>query len=180
MIVISDTAPIIFFGKINKLRLLKDLYSVIYLPTEVWEELIYPISQNLASIPEDIRLELDAKAEGWLIVKNPETEESKELALKLSLDLGLGESYAIALSKELNADLLLINDRKAREIATELGISTKWITEVLIDAVSKKLISSYDDFKHVLNAMIENGLWIEKDFYENLLDDVNKKFKTEF
>jgi predicted nucleic acid-binding protein len=64
MIVISDTAPIIFFGKINKLRLLKDLYSVIYLPTEVWEELIYPISQNLASIPEDIRLELDAKAEG--------------------------------------------------------------------------------------------------------------------
>jgi len=73
MIVISDTAPIIFFGKINKLHLLKDLYSTIYLPIEVWEELIYPVTQHLPNIPEDIRLELDAKEEGWLIVKNPET-----------------------------------------------------------------------------------------------------------
>jgi predicted nucleic acid-binding protein len=50
------------------------------------------------------------------------------------------------LSNELNADLLLINDRKARDIAIKLGINTKWTTEVLIDAVSKNLISSFNDF----------------------------------
>ena len=178
IIVISDTAPIIFFGKINKLSLLKELYHTIYLPTEVWEELIYPLTQNHPNIPEDIRLELDAKAAGWLIVKNPEKEESIELALKLSQHLGLGESHAIALSNELNADLLLINDRKARDTAIELGITTKWTTEVLIDAVSEKLILSFNDFEQILNAMIDNGLWIEKDFYENLLEDVKKEFKT--
>ena len=84
MIVISDTAPIIFFGKINKLSLLKDLYYTIYLPTEVWEELIYPLTQYHQNIPEDIRLELEARAAGWLIVRNPEKEESIELALSLS------------------------------------------------------------------------------------------------
>jgi len=178
MIVISDTAPIISFGKINKLSLLKELYHTVYLPTEVWEELIYPLTQNHSNIPEDIRLELDAKAAGWLIVKNPEKEESIELALSLSQQLGLGESYAIALSSELSADLLLINDRKARDMAIELGINTKWTTEVLIDAVSKKLISSFDDFERILNAMIDNGLWIEKDFYAKLLEEAKKKFKT--
>ncbi len=178
MIVISDTAPIIFFGKINKLRLLKDLYHTIYIPTEVWEELIYPLTQHHLNIPEDISLELEAKAKGWLIVRNPEKEESIELALSLSQQLGLGESYAIALSSELNADLLLINDRKAREVAIELGINTKWTTEVLIDAVSEKLISSFDDFERILNAMIDNGLWMEKDFYTKLLEEVKEKFKT--
>ncbi|MFW9989415.1 MAG: hypothetical protein ACFFC3_12230 [Candidatus Odinarchaeota archaeon] len=176
MIVISDTAPIIFFGKINKLSILKELYQIIYLPTEVWEELIYPLKQNHNDIPEDIKLELEAKDAGWLIVKNPEKEESIELALKLSQQLGLGEAYAIALSNELNADLLLINDRKARDIATELGITTKWTTEVLIDAVSEKIISSFDDFKRIVNTMIKNGLWIEKNFYNKLLEKVKKKF----
>ena len=177
MIVISDTAPLIFFGKLNKLSLLKDLYHIIYIPSEVWEELVYPLTQYNDNIPEDIKLELEAKAAGWLIVKNPEKEESIELALNLSQRLGLGESYAIALSNELNADLLLINDRKARDIAIELGINTKWTTEVLIEAASKKLISSYDDFALILNAMIDNGLWIERDYYEKLLDEVKKIFQ---
>jgi len=52
-------------------------------------------------------------------------------------------------------------------MAIELGITTKWTTDVLIDAVSEKLISSFDDLEQILNEMIDNGLWIEKDFYEN-------------
>jgi len=77
---------------------------------------------------------------------------------------------------ELNADVLLINDRKAREIATKLGIITKWTTEVLTDAVSEKFISSFNEFEQILNAMIENGLWIERDFYTKLLNNIKKKF----
>lgn len=176
MIVISDTAPIIFFGKVNKLNLLKDLYQTIYLPIEVWAELIYPLTQNDDDIPEDINLELEAKEKGWIIVKNPEKEESLELALNLSHDLGLGESYAIALSVELNADLLLINDKKARDVAINLGIKTKWTTEVLVDAVSKNFITDFEDFKQIFNDMIENGLWIEKDYYKKLIKDVENKF----
>ena len=109
-------------------------------------------------------------------MKNPEKEESIELALTLSLELGLGESYAIALSKEFNADLLIINDRKARDIASNLGINTKWTTEVLIEAASKKVIPSYNNFIEILDAMIDNGLWIERDYYETLLDQAKDIF----
>ncbi|MEJ2249313.1 MAG: hypothetical protein P8Y97_06590 [Candidatus Lokiarchaeota archaeon] len=177
MIVISDTAPIISFGKAHKLYLLKDLYQTIYLPIEVWEELIFPLVRNKNDLPEDINIELKAKEEGWIIVKNPQEEESIELALKLSQELGLGESYAIALSNELNADLLLINDRKARDVARNLGIKTKWTTEVLIDAVSKDFITSFDSFMEIFDNMIENGLWLEKDYYEKILKKVRNLFQ---
>ncbi len=72
MIVISDTSPIIYLAKIEKLSILKDLYTRIYIPSEVWKDLIYPISQNKINIPTDIKFEIDAKESGWLIVKDPE------------------------------------------------------------------------------------------------------------
>lgn len=64
LIVISDTSPIIYLAKIEKLSILKDLYSTIYIPSEVWKELIYPISQNKKNIPADIKFEIDAKESG--------------------------------------------------------------------------------------------------------------------
>ncbi len=91
--------------------------------------------------------------------------------------LGLGESYAIALSNELNADLLLINDRKARDVARNLGIKTKWTTEGLIDAVSKDFISSFDSFMEIFDNMIEKGLWLEKDYYEKVIKQVRNLFQ---
>ncbi|MHA1725263.1 MAG: hypothetical protein ACTSXH_10540 [Promethearchaeota archaeon] len=47
------------------------------------------------------------------------------LALNLSKTLGRGEAYAIALSLEIKADLLLINDREVKEAAESKGIKTK-------------------------------------------------------
>ncbi|MEJ2252447.1 MAG: hypothetical protein P8Y97_22645 [Candidatus Lokiarchaeota archaeon] len=73
--------------------------------------MIFPLVRNKNDLLEDINIELKAKEEGWIIVKNPEEEESIELALKLSQEMGLGESYAIALSNELNVDLLLIHKK---------------------------------------------------------------------
>lgn len=121
MIVISDTSPIIFFAKIKKLKLLKDLYSKIYIPTHVWEEITFPLSQSNKGNPIDLKYEIEAKEEGWLIVKDPEQGEYYEIALQLTQILGSGEAYAIALCFELTADLLLINDKIAKEIAEKKG-----------------------------------------------------------
>lgn len=178
MIVVSDTAPLIFFGKINKFNIFKELYSEIYIPTEVWDELIYPITSNQDNIPIDVKLEIEAKESGWLIVKNPEKEENKEIALQLSANLGLGEAYAIALSKELNAEILLINDKQARNIAMEMGINTKWITDVLIDAVKENVIKSNLEFKEILLKLVEIGLWIKKHDYDDILLKAKEIFES--
>ncbi len=84
MIVISDTSPLIFFAKIEKLFLLKELYSTVFIHNAVWEELIHPFSKLDEEIPQDIKYELNAKEEGWLIVKDPESDKSHEIALNLT------------------------------------------------------------------------------------------------
>ena len=170
MIVISDTAPIIFFAKIKKLSILKKLYSNIFIPKTVWEELIEPLSKQKKDIPSDIKYELKAKEEGWLIVKDPESSQYHEVALNLSKILGRGEAYAIALSLELKAELLLINDSEARKIAESKGLKTKWTTEVLLDAFEKDIINEYQEFEELMNEMIELGLWMKKSVYKQILD----------
>ncbi len=170
MLVISDTSPIIFFAKIRKLTLLKDLYSKIYIPNVVWEELIYPLSKPDEEIPSDIKHEIKAKEEGWLIVKDPKLKEYHEIALNLTKELGRGEAYAIALSLELKADIILINDKKARIIAESKGLKTKWTTEILLDALEKGILKSYQVFKKLLDKLIEIGLWMRKTEYKFLLE----------
>ncbi|MBD3197180.1 MAG: hypothetical protein GF317_19150 [Candidatus Lokiarchaeota archaeon] len=64
-----------------------------------------------------------------------------------------------------------------RNVARNLGIKTKWITEILIDAVSKKFIASFDNFMEIFNNMIENGLWFEKDYYEWVIKEVKNLFQ---
>ena len=169
MIVISDTLPIIFFAKIKKLTLLKDLYSKIYIPTQVWEEITFPLSQSNKGSSIDLKYEIEAKEEGWLIVKDPEKSEYHEIALQLTQILGRGEAYAIALCLELTANLLLINDKIAKEIAEEKGIKTIWNIEILLNALEKGLIKTFNEFKNILDNLIEIGLWIEKRHYEDIL-----------
>ena len=84
MIVISNTSPILYFGLAGKLSILKDLYSKIYIPNAVWEE-----------IPSSLRININDKKTDWLVIQNPEKEEFKELAFSLFSILGRGESYAI-------------------------------------------------------------------------------------
>jgi len=158
MIVISNTSPILYFGLAGKLSILKDLYSKIYIPNAVWEE-----------IPSSLRININDKKTDWLVIQNPEKEEFKELAFSLFSILGRGESYAIALSLELKADYLLINDQEAKIKAEEMGIKTKWITEVLIDAAEKKIIKKFQEFQKIFEMMIENGLWIKKEHYNKIL-----------
>ncbi len=170
MIVISDTSPIIYFAKTGNISILKDLYSQVFIPNAVWEELTDPLSKPKKEIPIDIKYEVRAKEEGWLIIKDPQQEEYQEIALKLTRDLGRGEAYAIALYLELKADILLINDKMAREIAQSKGISTKWSTEILLDALENNILTSYNEFYNILNKMIELGLWMEKKYYNFILE----------
>ncbi|TFG19128.1 MAG: hypothetical protein EU529_16680 [Promethearchaeota archaeon] len=159
MIVISNTSPLFYFASVGKLSLLKELYYKIYIPNAVWEE-----------IPSNLRIDIKFEKTEWLIIQDPEKDKFKEVAISLFHVLGRGESYAIALSLELEADYLLINDQEAKDKAEEMGIKTKWITEVLLDAAEKKVIKDFQEFLKIFEKMIENGLWIKKEHYNKVIE----------
>lgn len=109
MIVVSNTSPLNYLILIDQAGILHDLYDSVIIPQAVFNEL-----QSEAAPPE-VRAWI-ADLPGWIKVRETKT------ALK-ELRLGAGEREAIALAVELKADVLLVDDRKAREEARKRGLS---------------------------------------------------------
>ncbi|CAA6815230.1 MAG: Unknown protein [uncultured Sulfurovum sp.] len=104
-LIISDSTTIITLLNIGRLDVLKNIFSLVYIPQKVYEEIV---------IDEQIVL-----AEDYFIVK--EINDNKLYKL-LSKSLDAGECEAIVLAKEMELSLI-IDEKKGRKIATNLGIN---------------------------------------------------------
>ncbi|MCB9275925.1 MAG: DUF3368 domain-containing protein [Lewinellaceae bacterium] len=156
MIIISDTSPITSLLAVDSVHLLQDLYNIVAIPEGVKQELLRVESR---------RLEIEKLlSEDWLQVK-PFTDQ--ELFNKISTDLDQGESEAITLGLELHADLILIDETKGRSVAKAYGLKVTGLLGVLMEAKSKKLISSV---KELLDALVEKaGFYVKRDLYDSVL-----------
>lgn len=85
----------------------------------------------------------------WLEVQNP--QPSKFLtALKLELDIG--EAEAIALAKEIGADLLIIDERLGRDVARREGLKITGVLGIVLEAKQSGLISTV---RPILDELIQ-------------------------
>ncbi|MEQ9288136.1 MAG: DUF3368 domain-containing protein [Cyclobacteriaceae bacterium] len=123
-IVISDTSCFIVLGKINQLGLLQKLYGRILTTNEIAEE----FGEQL---PE------------WVDVLSLK-DKSKQQLLELYVDRG--ESSAMALAIELEADLIILDDHKARVVARKLDLNVTGTLGVLISAKKQGFFKSIKPF----------------------------------
>ena len=128
MIVVSDTSCIGYLLMIDNLRLLKDNFNQIIIPEAVRLELL-----NLSS-KFNVNRFLEEK---WVEVMSI---HQSILFDQLSKQLDERESEAIVLCKDLNADLLLIDERKGTSIARSLGINIIGILGFLLLSKRKCII----------------------------------------
>ena len=112
MRVVSNTSPISNLAIIGRLDFLQRRYGVVRIPPAVAAELG-------ALTHAAARALVDAALAGrWLITEN--VGASTLSGLDLSLDPG--ETEAIALARQSNADLLLMDEKRGREAARRLGL----------------------------------------------------------
>lgn len=127
MIVISDTSCIGYLILINRLVLLKQNFSSIIIPPSVHKEILQ-LSAN-----HDLGIYNNAD---WISIREINDHELYEDLLK---QVDEGESEAIVLSKEINADLWLIDERKGTLLARSMGINTIGLLGVLLLSKRKNL-----------------------------------------
>jgi len=140
MTAVSNSTPLIVLAKINRLDLLKDYFGVIYIPEEVYDEVVRR-GGNLAGSSE-------VASCNWIKVEPVKNRMAVET---LSLSLDKGEAEAIVLSKEKES-LLIIDDGAGRKTAELLGVKITGTVGILFLASKDGTLSlkkTMDDLKSV-------------------------------
>jgi uncharacterized protein len=156
VIIVSDTSPINNLAAINQLHLLHQLYGTVLIPEAVFRELTDP-SFPVAGATEVQTLD-------WI---QTFTVSDRTLVEALSSELDIGEAEAIALAVEIQADQVLIDERRGRLVATRLNLRYVGVLGILVEAKSQGLIA---EVKPLLDALVnEAGFWIAEPLYKSVL-----------
>jgi predicted nucleic acid-binding protein len=127
-LVVADTSPICYLILIQAIELLPRLYTRIVLPPEVVAELNHPRApsevQNWAS-----------KLPKWVDV----------ISANLSADpladiIDAGEAAAIRVAQQISAELILIDDFDARQVAASHGLKFAGTIGILESAAAEGLV----------------------------------------
>lgn len=160
--VISNASPLIGLSVINMLHILKDLWGEIIIPDAVYREVV----TNGAGMPG-----VDALTEAcknWIKVVS--AKNNKEVKV-LQTVLDEGEAEVITLGQELNADLLLIDNREPRLFATTVNLKVIGTVGVIRLAWQRGLIR--EPVKEIYRLRL-NGFWISDQLIEQIKSEISK------
>lgn len=143
-IVISDTSCLILLHKIGELDLLRKVYDSVSTTPEVVEE-------------------FQDELPNWIKI---ESVRDKKYQAFLETQIDWGEASAIALAIETNADLLLLDDLKARRMATKLNLK---ITGTLGVIHRAKQIGVIEAVRPLIEKLKATNFRIAENIIEELL-----------
>lgn len=120
--VVSNTSPLLYLHQVGSLDLLQKLYGQVIVPSAVRDELRVG-SERGVSIPEVGRIR-------WLEVRAP----AETALLPMVIDLGAGETAALAIALSSPGSLLILDDALGRRMARLLKLTYTGTLGVLVKA----------------------------------------------
>ncbi len=138
--IIGDSSALIALSVVNKLEILEQLYEYLYVPQAVFDE----VTQVGRPQSDKLRRFLQSRV--------------KRVDLNLTkLGLGLGELEAITLYKKLDAEVLLIDDNRAKKYAMLNGIRVIGSLGILIKAKEEGYI---EQVKPLVEEIMKSEVYI--------------------
>lgn len=154
--IVCNSSPLIHLAKVNQLRLLQPLYGEVCVPRAVLDEIMAPGKPGVGDLQTLF-------SEGVLKI---EPVQNQALVVLLRKELDRGESEAIALAVELQADLIILDETEARRIADLFKLPKTGFLGILLKAYRAGLLP---DVKKVLNEAIQKGFHIHPNLHRRLL-----------
>lgn len=144
MPIVCNTSPILNLAIIEHLDLLKQQFAPIIIPPGVLAEL--RVNEDR---PGSLAIR-NAIAEGWIQIQPLTQSQAVVQLLRQTLDQG--ESEAIALALEQQADYILLDERDGRKVAKSLGLNVTGVLGVLLKA---KQSGTIPELKPLLEDLIQ-------------------------
>ncbi len=126
MLVVADSSALITLAACDCLNLLNDLFESVRVPSAVYREVVVDGKPHAAQLQEFLKGKV-------------EPTDLQRLVIAAG-GLGRGELEAMALYRQLDADMLLLDDRRARTIARLNKIETVGSLGVLLFAKQRALV----------------------------------------
>ncbi|MFA5330633.1 MAG: DUF3368 domain-containing protein [Prolixibacteraceae bacterium] len=147
--IISDTSCLILFHKIGELDILRKVYDSVTTTPEVAEEFGY-------QLPD------------WICIEEVKDKKYQEF---LETQIDWGEASALALAKEKEAPVLLLDDLKARKLALKLNLKVTGTLGVIHKA---KQIGAIENIKPIIEKLQATNFRISENIIAELLRKNNE------
>ncbi len=149
MKVVVDTSVLIALANIDRLSLMRELFTDILVSRAVSEEYGEPLP-------------------GWIRVLDV---KNRKLVQALLESIHRGEAETIALAIEVKADIVVLDDKRARNMARRLGLRVIGTVGILILSMKQNLIDNIDV---EIDKLLRTSFYLSQDVITKALEYAKK------
>lgn len=150
MIVCTNSSPLITLARVGQLDLLRQLFQQLEIADEVYQEVVVQGAGRPASM---------AVGQAAWIKRDPPADAPAIAALHAQHPLGMGEIATVLLVVTLKADLAIIDDRAARQLARAKGILVMGCIGILESAYRKGYVT---DLRALYMQLLSTGMHVNR------------------
>ncbi len=169
MKVVSNASPLIALSLIERLHLLKELWGEIIIPEAVYKEVVIQGKGKPGAL-----LAENAIKNKW--IKVIQVKEKNLVKFLMSI-LDYGEAETIVLAKEIQANLVILDNREPRLFAHQVGLKVIGTIGVILKAYEKHIIENpLEEIYRLKNY----GFYIGDkllDYIKSFLEEIQNKDK---
>ena len=163
-LVVSNTSPIVNLAAIGQLSLLQQLYGRLFIPEEVFVEIVLRGAGQPGSA--------EVQTYSWFERRQVTNTSLLRRIIQQHPLLDQGEAEAIVLALELGAERILLDETEGRAAAIRMGLLVTGVLGTLKEAKQRNLIPAV---KPLMDDLIQiAGFWIDNVLYLRVLRDVGE------
>jgi len=161
MIVVSNTTPLIALAVIERFDLLQSLFGEIQIAQAVYNEAVVA-GREVGGAKREV------SSASWIKT----VSVADRLAVEVLLDeLDLGEAETIVLARELNADWVLMDEKKGRRKLTQIGVKKIGTLGILLKAKQAGLLPV---IRPEIERLHQHGLSLSQSVIDAVLQQANE------
>lgn len=161
-VVVSNTTPLHYLILIGRDSILKELYGEVFVPPAVLAELQHAAAPSAVSV-------WAANPPAWVTVAAPESIAPE------SEGLDLGERQALALAREMRADLVLLDDKVARKYAQRARLAVKGTLGIVAAAAR----AGWVDFTETVEMLQRTSMHMDRDLVAEVIAEYGRTVRRE-